>query len=246
LPIEWHGHTLPLHAICEALGYALGFQAYRRLKAHHGDVVASNQRFHLVIAAILGALIGSKIPGLWDHFSGVLPLRPWISSKTVAGGLMGGFFAVEIVKRKYGIRHSTGNLWVLPVILGMVLGRLGCFLAGPTDGTWGIATSMPWAVQTGSGPALHPTPLYEISFLVICGFLLHRVMRMRPHWNSFRLFLMVYLGFRLAIDTLKLDPRIGWGMSSIQWLCLFGIGLLLADYRKLSDSRPELPVEMKS
>ena len=61
---------------------------------------------------------------------------------------------------------------VFPLLLGMALGRVGCHLAGLTDGTYGTATTLPWALDLGDGVARHPTNLYEIGFLLLLAGLL--------------------------------------------------------------------------
>lgn len=226
---------MPLHALFEALGYALGFQLYRRLKKQHGDFLPNHLRFQLVIAAIMGALLGSKIPGLMDHFFATAHTGAWFSSKTVVGGLLGGLVAVEGLKKWHGIRRATGDIWTQPVLLGMILGRIGCFLAGPEDGTWGQATSSHFGIDVGSGVALHPAPLYEILFLFMCMLMVYRISLWKPHWNRYRLFLIAYLIFRFGIDTIKLDPVIAWQLTSIQWVCMLGILGLGLTYKKLSD-----------
>jgi phosphatidylglycerol---prolipoprotein diacylglyceryl transferase len=231
---------LPLHALLEALGYGVGFQVYRHLKKKRGDFLPKEWRFQLMLAAILGALIGSKIPGLCDFFVATNSERTWLSSKTVVGGLLGGFIAVEMVKAIRGIRQATGDLWTQPVILGMILGRIGCFLAGPADGTWGRETSsflgITVGVKSGSALTYHPAPLYEIAFLLLCSWMVFNLANKRPRWNRYRIFLFAYLAFRLVIDTLKSDPILALSMTSIQWACVLGMMGLLLNFKRFSDS----------
>jgi phosphatidylglycerol---prolipoprotein diacylglyceryl transferase len=235
LPPIWHGHSLPLHALLEAAAYALGYQAYRWKKSKQGDFLPSAQRLQLVVAAIIGALIGSKIPGLIQHIFHPLPDSPWLASKTVAGGLLGGWAAVEALKKNLSIQRATGGLFVYPVILGMFIGRLGCFLAGPGDGTWGKPTSFIMGINTGDGLYRHPAPLYEMVFLVLLSFGLKRLSLAYTQLNTYRFFLIAYLIFRLWIDGVKEDPILALGLTSIQWFCIGGILFLLWDYRNLKD-----------
>lgn len=79
---------------------------------------------------------------------------------------------MELTKRWVGWKHSTGDDFVYPLILGMGLGRIGCFLTGLDDHTYGTATSWVTGVDFGDGVLRHPTQLYEIVFLIVLALLL--------------------------------------------------------------------------
>ena len=57
------------------------------------------------------------------------------------GGLFGGLLGVELVKKMIGEKQSSGDLFTLPIILGIIIGRLGCFLTGIKEFTFGKETS---------------------------------------------------------------------------------------------------------
>jgi hypothetical protein len=46
-----------LHPLFEALGYLIGFAAYKRARQMSGDVVNEHQRWRVIAAATLGALL---------------------------------------------------------------------------------------------------------------------------------------------------------------------------------------------
>ncbi len=199
----------------------------------------TNRRWLIIAAAAVGALLGSRILGLLDqapqlalHWR-VLQLP---GGKTIVGGLLGGWLAVEIAKPFAHIRARTGDLFAVPLCLGIAIGRIGCFLAGLADDTYGNPTSLPWAVDFGDGIPRHPTQLYEIVFLLALAWFLHQYAQ-RPHPSGavFRIFLAAYLAWRLAIDFLKPQPHIA-GMNMIQWACLAGL-VTLAIWRAHKSSR---------
>ena len=108
----------------------------------------------------------------------------------------------------------------------MCLGRVGCFLTGLPDHTYGNFTSLPWGVNFGDG-SRHPTQLYEIAFLMLLAIaLLIRIRRPYPNGRLFRLFLAGYLGFRFAIEFIKPTYRPYMGLSAIQIACLAGLACL--------------------
>lgn len=61
--LHLHPH-LELHPVFEALGYTLGFVAYRFERSRSGDVIDEPQRWSVIAAAATGAVIGSYKAGL--------------------------------------------------------------------------------------------------------------------------------------------------------------------------------------
>src|SRR5580700_3797604 len=166
--------SIPAHFIFESLAYAIGFALYRLTRRRDGDVLPQSERNSVIVAAILGAAIGSKILGWLEdpmalvHNASAL----WPGGKTIVGGLMGGTMAVEFEKRRLGITARAGDLFAIPIALGIAVGRIGCFLGGIADHTWGKPSTLPWAVDFGDGIPRHPTQLYEIVFLLMLAALL--------------------------------------------------------------------------
>lgn len=153
-----------------------------------------------------------------------------LGGKTIVGGLLGGWIVVEVLKRRLGVTARTGDVYVGPLILGMVIGRIGCFLAGLSDGTYGVATSLPWGVDFGDGISRHPTQLYEIVFLILIAWILFRpsLPSTPPNGLRFRALILSYAIFRLLVDFLKPYDRV-WGMNPIQWACLIALCLCYRD-----------------
>jgi len=213
------------HLVLETLAYAVAFQVYLGLRHRRGDAIDGHSRWWVIAAAALGALAGSKLlfwledPRLtWEHLHDAAYL---ISGKTIVGALIGGLLAVEWTKKLLGVTRRTGDLFALPLCVGIAIGRVGCFLTGVEDHTAGIETSLPWGVNFGDGISRHPTQLYEIAFVVLLGLLISSISR-RPHAEGdlFKIFMVGYFAFRLAVDFLKPDVRVFLGLSSIQWACV--------------------------
>jgi phosphatidylglycerol:prolipoprotein diacylglycerol transferase len=230
------------HPFFEALGYVSGYAVFRWARIRRGDVVEEPQRWTVIAAAAVGALIGSRLLGLAEQWPTVfaaarsgslLPLLFASGGKTIVGGLLGGWIGVELAKRFSGIHSRTGDLFVLPLCIGIAVGRIGCFVAGLADDTYGKATKLPWAVNFGDGVPRHPVQLYEILFLLILATVLTRPVNW-PEGYRFRFFLAGYLGWRLVIDFIKPQPLVA-GMNVIQWACVAGLAVLTALF--LSDVR---------
>ena len=225
--LDLFGWRLHPHPVLEALAYLVAFQVYRFLRRRQGDVLRTPQRWSVLLAAALGGVVGSKVLFLlvdpaatWSHRG---DLTWWMGGKTMVGGLVGAVVAVELFKRRAHIAVRTGDLFALPLLIGLAIGRVGCFLTGLDDLTYGVATSLPWGIDFGDGVRRHPTQLYEIvAVLLLAGGVLLRARRPYRIGDPFRLTLVGYLAWRLAVDALKPGPRHA-GLTSIQWACVVGL-----------------------
>ena len=203
--MQWTGNP-SVHVAFEAAGYVAAAAVYTIVRQRRGDPIPDRARAAVIAGAAAGAVIGARLLVLFQ-------------GKTIVGGLLGGLIGVEIAKRIVGVTRSTGDLFVLPLITAMCIGRIGCFLAGPIDHTAGNPTNLPWAVAIGDGVPRHPVALYEIAFLLLLAFA-----HPKKEGDRFRIFLASYLAFRLAVDFLKPEPHpILLGMTAIQWACVAGL-----------------------
>lgn len=217
--------AVPAHPVFETLAYTVGFQVYRRLRARQGDRVDDQGRLWVIAAAIVGAAVGAKAlcwfvdPELTRQHLGQ-PMFFLAGGKTIVGGLAGGLVGVELAKKRLGITRSTGDLFAMPLALGIAIGRIGCFLTGLPDRTYGLPTALPWGVDFGDGLPRHPTQLYESSFLFgLAAYLAWRGARPYPEGALFRRFMVGYMGFRLVVEGLKPGVPLG-PLTAIQWVCL--------------------------
>jgi len=56
------------HPVMETLAYVAGYAVYRHLRARQGDIVAEPQRWTVLAAAAVGALVGSRLLGLAEQW----------------------------------------------------------------------------------------------------------------------------------------------------------------------------------
>ena len=217
----WRVHP---HFVFETAAYTIGFQVYRLLRKRQGDVVSRDARWSVIAAAAVGAALGSKMLGWFDDPH--LLLQAWrqpaflLGSKTLVGGLIGGLLAVEITKHFLRIQRRTGDLFAAPIAIGIAIGRIGCFLTGLEDKTYGLPTTLPWGVNFGDGVARHPVQLYEAIFaLLLASALWCFSLRSHAEGDVFKLFMVAYMTWRFLIDFLKPGVAIA-GLTAIQWACL--------------------------
>ncbi len=178
----------------------------------------------LAAAALVGGAAGAKLVE-WALHPFLFAAAGWgavISGRTILGGLLGGWLGVAVVKRRLGISGRRGNLLAAPIALGLLVGRIGCFLNGCCFGT---ATSLPWGVDFGDGIPRHPTQLYEAVFALgaLVALRLPWRRRARPG-RLFGVFVIAYLSFRFLEEFLRAGERPFPGLSAYQVLALAGLG----------------------
>lgn len=218
------------HLIFELLAYSAGITTMVLQKRVKSDVIEAEQRAWIAFAGLLGALFGAVFiaslehPGSFDiNLSGTPFLI--IGGKTVVGGLVGGMLAIEGLKKALGITTRTGDAFVLPLAVGMSIGRLGCFFTGLPDATYGIETSLFWGVDFGDGISRHPTQLYEILFIWALAAWILRKDGEGGQANGwmFRTYMVGYLWWRLSVDFIKPSDYEVIGMTAIQWTCILAL-----------------------
>lgn len=238
---------LPLHLIFETLAFIIGYRVYAYLRNPNRDVISGFQRINIIIGAALGALIGSRLLGAleqpykWlasDHF--------WMylyTNKTIVGGLIGGWIGVELFKKVLKIKQSSGDLFTLPLIIAIFIGRIGCFSMGIYEETYGVESALPWAMDLGDGILRHPVSLYEMLFLIVLGIVIYRLQQYKRFESGllFKLFMINYMTYRFLQDFIKPVFTYEWiPLSSIQIACL----LVLAYYSKTIISLITRPQEL--
>ena len=224
------GHSkLLLHSVLEPLAFFIGFRYFLFLRRREGDVIASSNRIWVFIGAALGAFIGSRfIGGLEDPPQIKMADNIWwyfYQNKTVLGGFLGGLFGVELIKKIIGEKEASGDLFVYPMIFALIIGRIGCFSMGVYEETYGLPSSLPWAMHLGDSKLRHPVSLYEIGFLLQLwiGFVVLEKRVLLCNGARFKLFLMAYCLFRFLLDFIKPHYTFRIGLSTIQITALLGL-----------------------
>lgn len=237
LPIPFEpligGVKINVHLILEYLAFFAGYRYYLNLRKGHYDSISYSNRISIILGATIGALVGSRVMGFLENpvldtsLSGLMLL---FNLKTIMGGLFGGLLGVELTKRIIKEKHSSGDLFTLPIIVGIFIGRIGCFLTGTNEFTYGTVTTFFAGMDLGDGLKRHPLALYELVFLVILFIVLRTIHKQNKLESGllFKLFMLCYFGFRFFMEFLKPNIFFVLGLSSIQWLCI----LCFVYYRK--------------
>jgi phosphatidylglycerol---prolipoprotein diacylglyceryl transferase len=230
-PLEFQlgAARISAHLVFEMLAFTLGYRLYGWLRGRTRDRISDEGRMWVFVGAAAGALVGSHLLGVLEqpaHFAR-FDLVLWMGNKTIVGGLLGGLIGVEWAKKINGITASSGDLMTYPILLGLAVGRVGCHLAGLTDGTHGLPSSLPWAVDFGDGIPRHPVSLYEIGYLGALAFFISRREKSQPLADGlrFKIFMVGYLFWRFFVEFLKPVPWVApiLGLSVLQLAALAGL-----------------------
>lgn len=224
---------IPAHLLFEMLAYTIGYRLYVWQRSRTQDLIHDEGRMWIFLGAAVGALLGSHFLGVLENpeYLRQLDLKIWLGNKTILGGLLGGLVGVEFTKKIIGVHTSSGDLMTYPLMLGLAVGRIGCHLAGLTDGTHGNPSALPWAIDFGDGIPRHPVNLYEVLVLGLLAFYLYHREKKAPLPNGmrFKIFMVGYLSWRFLVEFIKPVWVMPIGISSIQLAAIMG----LLYYRKV-------------
>lgn len=226
---EIFGKDILLHPVLETLGIFLGMRYYFYLKRKSKEKLPLNISLAVLIGATAGALIGSKIIGNLEKPSVFFGqdfnfVRFW-TNNTIIGGLAFGLMGVELAKKIVNHKESTGDLIVFPLILAMIIGRIGCFFTGIYEETYGLPTNSIFGMHLGDQYLRHPVALYEIAFLIFLWFELKMIQGKNkyPSGFLFQIFMLSYFSFRFLLDFIKPREEVIGNLGTIQLVCILMI-----------------------
>lgn len=198
------------YTLCVALGVLAAFTAARVLpqNTHVPKAVRDGVRLWTLFGAVIGAHL-FELPA--DLFGWAAPspeqlahpgAGTMILGRTVLGGLLGGWIAVEWKKRRMGFVGATGDGFAMPLALGLTMGRMGCTLTGccqghvlPEGSMWAFVPSL------DGGPARFPASLIEAYFHAFSAIALLVMAKLK--WLEGRhlaLYLTLYAALRFVLE----------------------------------------------
>lgn len=193
-----------IHSLFDVLALLAALAVFRWVPITAPAAPAQPWRSHPLYLAVasLGATVGAYLAGsanLW--LTGVDGL-----ARSIEGALAGGILGIEVLKASASLRGSTGLRFVAPLAAAIAVGRIGCFLAGLDDMTYGNPTALPWGVDFGDGIPRHPVQLYESAAMAIFLVWFLRAARGNSAFvlrAGFYLFIGVYAAQRFLWEFLK-------------------------------------------
>lgn len=199
------------------LGFALAVLVALHLAQRARPAAAEPLAWSVLLAlTVAGAIVGSKL-----IFLDYQPIAA--GEKTNLGGIIGGVVVLILAARflRLGAWRSLDAV-TLPTLVGLAIGRVGCFLAGCCAGT---ATSLPWAVRDRDGHAVHPVQLYEAAGDIVIAMVLHRHAG-RTEGARILPATLGYAALRFGVEFVREGRSVHYGLNLVQW-SLIGIAMSL-------------------
>jgi phosphatidylglycerol---prolipoprotein diacylglyceryl transferase len=203
-------------------GVALSLTLWRRMARRDPRLLT------IYLAALVGAFLGAKVVYFlaegWLHLGEAEMWRQLATGKSILGGLLGGYAAVELAKRLLGYQGITGDWFAMIVPVGILLGRIGCWTSGCCQG---IECQPAWfTLQDASGQARWPAVPIEMLFnlFALVAVLWLRLTNKLPG-QHFHLYLIVYGLFRFLHEFVRDEPRVLGCVTGYQIAALAVIGL---------------------
>jgi phosphatidylglycerol:prolipoprotein diacylglycerol transferase len=175
----------------------------------------------------------------------------------LAGGVIAAYFVARYYKIRFLV---LADMAAPGLAIGHAIGRIGCQLSGDGDwGTvsnlpWAMAyhnaivgwtgrtvlalngnrlVAAPGCTDTGCAPwvRVHPAPVYE-TLLYTGVFLILWSIRKKIHVEGrlFYLYLIMAGGCRFAVEFIRVNPRVLWGLSEAQLIALAMVAIGIAAY----------------
>jgi phosphatidylglycerol:prolipoprotein diacylglycerol transferase len=172
--------------------------------------------------ALAGGFIGAKFFDIFLNFKSVMAnLYPYftqqVGTRTVLGGIIGGYFGVKAAKRYLGITDKTGDPFALAALAAMGIGRIGCLLGGCCYGK----PHNSWFSVYLHEQYRYPTQIIEMIFDFCLLAVLWRLRHsMKQPGDLFKLFVFSYALFRFLIEFIRTEPVIWHGVTLYQLMAL--------------------------
>ena len=214
LPIRYYSL---LYGLAFWLGYLIVDKMFRHEK--QPENWAELAFIYMIVATVIGARLGHVIFYGWDYYSQhpLEILQVWKGGLASHGGAIGILTALYIFDRRVS---KKGYLWILdhlvvPIALAGFLIRTGNLFNSEICGS---PTDLPWAfrfLRLHANEALiprHPTQIYEaLYYLSVFGLLSYLYWKKnfveRYNGGIFGIFFITVFGFRILIETIKMDQE---------------------------------------
>ncbi|PIQ76701.1 prolipoprotein diacylglyceryl transferase [Candidatus Peregrinibacteria bacterium CG_4_9_14_3_um_filter_49_12] len=240
--LEIFGFSVHWYGLLYLLGFLLAFYLLPRLQRYRGLHLSSDEWSHILSAAIVGVLVGGRLGYVFFYAPELLKtplevLKVWHGGMSSHGGFIGVALALWWSLRKKNMPLlAIADTAVVPVAIGLALGRLGNFINVELYGT---VTDVPWAMAIPGVEGLrHPLQFYGMAKdLFIASVCFVHLRRTSIPGKTFGLFLMVYGVLRFLLEYLRQQYYAPLLLGSLEisrgqllTVPLFLLGLLLWVY----------------
>jgi phosphatidylglycerol---prolipoprotein diacylglyceryl transferase len=204
LSIHWYG-------VMYLLAFLLAGWMLPRLQKLRSLDLSTDAWASLLSWAIIGVIVGGRLGFVLFYEPGYFLSEPsqivavWRGGMSVHGGIIGVVVALFFALRKQkGNILKIADIAVVPVAIGLALGRVGNFI---NQELYGTPTNLPWAIAIpGVEELRHPLQLYavckDLLIAAVCFWHLKRKTNVIPG-RTCALFLMLYGVLRFLLEYIR-------------------------------------------
>lgn len=235
--LEIMGFGIHWYGLLYFTGFILGWLLLPRLQKYRGVRLSSEEWSGILSAAVIGVILGGRLGYVlfydpWHYVSNPLEIiMVWKGGMSSHGGIIGVTLALL-----WALRERKDQFWliadtvIVPVALGLALGRLGNFINLELYGT---PTALPWGIQIPGVDGLrHPTQIYAIIKDLFIALLCFVHLRRQPFiaGRTAALFLMLYGVLRFVVEHFREQNGVFIGPFSegqLLTIPVFVVGVIL-------------------
>lgn len=205
--LEIAGFGIHWYGLLYFAGFLIGWWLLPRLQRYRNLQLTPEEWSSVLSWAVLGVILGGRLGYVlfynpWHYVANPLEiLMVWKGGMSSHGGFIGVTLALL-----WALRHRTADILkiadvvVVPVAIGLALGRLGNFINLELYGT---VTTLPWGIEIPGVEGLrHPTQVYAIFKDLLIAGLCFTYLKKQPFTagRTLALFLMLYGVLRFVVE----------------------------------------------
>ena len=204
LQIHWYG-------LMYFLAFLVAYYLLPTLQKYRGCNLTTDQWSSILVSAVLGVIIGGRLGYVFLYSPVHFLTNPLTIVKIWEGGMSshGGFIGVAVSMYLSSKKHqfdlwSLADIAVVPIAIGLALGRIGNFINGEL---YGVVTDVPWGMRFLQAEGIrHPVQLYAVAKnLLTAGMCYVHLVEFTHAKNgqTASLFLILYGLFRFSIEYVR-------------------------------------------
>lgn len=225
--IKLGGLEIRYYGLMYVLGIGFAYWFYSWYPSRKKSKIPKEKLHDLLFWLVLGLLVGGRLGYCIFYNPAYYLQNPLEVLKIWEGGMSfhGGFILALLFGWLYCRKHrlnylETADIVILPVPIGLMLGRIGNFINGEL---YGRPTSLPWGVFFPDSPqvARHPSQLYEAAknLIIFLGLMMLERRKRKPGFLLFS-FMLMYGLLRILIEFVREPEIVILGITMGQWLSI--------------------------
>lgn len=210
------GFSIHWYGLLYLAGFLIGAWLLPILGKYRSVPLSRDQWMELLSWAVVGVIAGGRLGYILFYEPAYYVSQPlkilalWEGGMSFHGGLVGVLTVMYVFCRKKALSLlQLGDVVVVPVAIGLMLGRFGNFL---NQELYGVITTLPWGMQFEGAEGLrHPTQLYamlkDAVIAMTCFVHLQKTVPGRPYGRTGAQFLILYGVGRFLIEFVRVPTH---------------------------------------